>query len=275
MQIRDSGGYSYNPAISLPKYIFDLYTTTANGGWKAELLDSLETPEGIDASNTNWTSTANGSLVWGARIQATRTHDGKKVFCTLSSLDDYVPETEMLSPDITSVGVDVTTNMKTSPMRATNDGDNWFLQVSDIAIPNGSCWDIPCVVAADPAAPDEGITPVEFMYVKGNTFCNSDFTIPVAINTVKNSNASFSISSNYPNPFNNITNFSINLTNESVVSVVVYNLLGEVVYTIPAQKMNNGTHLITLNGSNWNSGVYFYSVIADGQSITKKMVVQK
>jgi hypothetical protein len=269
----DSGGYTYNPSVAPSRYVYDVFTTTSSGGWQADLLDSLISPEGIDASNTLWTSTADGSFVWGARVQASRTTDGTKVFCTW--LDDYSAEGEIISPDITTIGVDVTTNMKTPPTRVTTDGINYFLQVGDIALVDGSCYNVPCVVVNDPAAPDEGLTPVEYMYVQGATLCDSSFTVPTAINTVASSKTGFSISPNYPNPFNNITNFNVNLTQESEVTVEVYNLLGEKIYTIPTQKMSNGTHIMTINGNNWKSGVYFYKVIVDGQALTQKMVVQK
>jgi len=267
----DSGGYSFNPAESPGRYIYDVYTTTASGAWKADFLDSLISPEGIDASTTLWTSTANGSLVWGARIQASRSTDGSKVFCTW--LDDYNADGEMLSPDITTIGIDVTTNLKTVPTRVTTDGINYFLQVSDIAISNGSCWEIPCVVAADPAAPDAGTTPMEFMYVQGATLCDSAFNT-TSIHEITNANAGFSITPNYPNPFSNITNFNITLSKESEVSVDIFNLLGEKISTIGSQKMSTGTHQMTINGNGWNSGVYFYRVNVDNQSLTQKMMVK-
>jgi hypothetical protein len=270
----DSGGYSFNPSEAPSRYLYDVYTTSATGGWAADLLDSLKSPEGIDASNTLWTSAANGSLVWGARIQASRSTDGTMLFCTW--LDDYAYDGEILSPDITTIGIDVTTNLKTYPSRVTTDGDNYFLMVSDIAIPNGTCWDIPCVVALDPAAPDEGITPVEFDYVQGATLCDTAFHLSTSgINEVANVNSGFSITPNFPNPFANITNFNITLSKESVVSVDIFNLLGEKVGTLGTQQMTSGTHEMTINGSEWNTGIYFYRVTVDGQSITQKMAVQK
>lgn len=269
----DSGGYSYNPHVNPGRYIYDVYTTSPTGGWKANLLDSLKSPEGIDAGNTPWTSSTDGALVWGARIQASRSTDGSKLFCTW--LDDYSFDGEILNPDITVIGIDAATDLKTQPTRVTSDQNNYFLQVSDIVLASGTCWDIPCEVAFDPAqnTGDGGMTPVEFMYVQGATLCDSAFN-STGVNEITEANSGFTISPNYPNPFNNTTQFNIGLTNENVVSVDVFNLFGQKVYSIPAQQMSSGNHLMTINGSGWSAGVYFYRVTVGDQSKTQKMVVQ-
>jgi hypothetical protein len=267
----DSSGYTYNPAVSGGRYIYDVYTTS-DGGWKADFLDSLISPLGIDAAASSWSSTADGAIVWGARIQATRTTDGSKVFCTWT--DDFNSDEIILLPDIATIGIDIATNLKTPPTRVTTDGDNFFLMVSDIALPTGdSCWSIPCAVVADPAAPDEGLTPIEFWDVQGATLCNSDFNT-TSIPQIVNTNAGFSITQNYPNPFNNVTKFNVNLVKESSVSVDVYNMFGQKIYSIASQNMEPGSHSVSINGAGWDVGVYFYKVTVNNQSITKKMVVQ-
>ena len=266
----DSGGYSYNPAFSGGRYIYDVYTTTASGGWKATFLDSLVSPLGVSPPNTLWSSNADGALTWGARIQASRSTDGKKVFCTW--LDDFNADEQIISPDIVTMGIDVNTSKKTKALRVTNDGVNYFLQVSDIAYQNGSCWEIPCVVALDPS-PQGGLTPMEFWYVQGATLCDSDF-VNTGVAEITNSTSGFSISPNYPNPFNITTQFNIGLTKNNLVSVDVFNLFGQKVYSIPAQQMSSGDHLMTINAKGWSAGVYFYRVTVGDQSKTQKMVVQ-
>lgn len=267
----DSSGYTYYPFEAPGRYLYDVYTTSASGGWQATFLDSLICPEGIDVNETQWNG-SEGAFTWGARVQASRTTDGSKVFCTW--LDDANSgDEQMISPDIYTIGIDVTNGTKTPPTRITTDGENYFTQVSDIVLPNGSCWNIPVVEMVDPAGSSSGLNPIEFYYVPGVTLCSSDFT--TGVGTISGSTGSgFSVSPNYPNPFNNTTQFNIGMTKENLVSVDVFNVFGQKVYSIPAQQMPAGNHLMTINANGWSSGVYFFRVTVGDETKTQKMVVQ-
>jgi len=90
----------------------------------------------------------------------------------------------------------------------------------------------------------------------------------------------FSVSENYPNPFNPETQFSINLTAETHVNFVIYNVTGQVVRTLVDAPLPVGSHTITWNGTNDNgetlsSGIYFYRVIAGDEVVTNRMTLLK
>lgn len=258
----DSGGYSYNPAVSGGRYIYDVYTTTASGGWKATFIDSLHSPLGAYAGESPWSA---GSIAYGARIQASRNITGSKVFCTWD--DDFVTGNGTIAnPDIVTAAIDVATNKVTGPTVVTNDFDNFFLHVSDIAYYNGGCWNIPCVVVSDPF-PTDGTTPIAYNFVQG--VC----AVPVGINEVSSSTPAFSVSPNYPNPFNKTTQFDVMLPEAANVSVDVFDLVGQKVWSMSPEKMAPGKHTLTIKGS-FNAGIYFYRVTANNQSITHKMIVQ-
>jgi len=85
----------------------------------------------------------------------------------------------------------------------------------------------------------------------------------------------FSIS-NYPNPFNPSTQIKFALPQNTFVTVKVYNAIGEEV----ARLVNNeykepGSYSVTFDGSNFGSGIYFYSIDAGQFKETKKMVLIK
>ena len=92
----------------------------------------------------------------------------------------------------------------------------------------------------------------------------------------------FSIS-NYPNPFNPSTQIKFALPQNSFVTLKVYNAIGEEV----ARLVNNeykepGSYSVTFDGSNFGSGIYFYSIeVRQAGSATvqfketKKMVLIK
>jgi len=89
----------------------------------------------------------------------------------------------------------------------------------------------------------------------------------------------FRLYQNFPNPFNPVTKIKFSISNvsceSSVVSVVIYDILGKEIATLVNEKLNAGTYEIEWNGTNYPSGVYFYKLVAGEISITKKMVIVK
>ena len=90
----------------------------------------------------------------------------------------------------------------------------------------------------------------------------------------------FSLSQNYPNPFNPLTRIDFTLPRSGDVSIVIYNLKGQQVKTLVAEKMKYGFHTITWNGLDQfgrsvSSGVYFSEMRARGFRQTKKMLLLK
>lgn len=87
----------------------------------------------------------------------------------------------------------------------------------------------------------------------------------------------FSLSNNYPNPFNPSTQISFGLPENSDVSLRVYNLMGQEVAVLVDEAMNPGFHEITFNADNLPSGTYFAKMIANstsGNTFTKEIKMQ-
>ncbi len=95
-------------------------------------------------------------------------------------------------------------------------------------------------------------------------------------NHEKNLPKSFSLSQNYPNPFNPTTTISFKVKSYQVIRLVVYDILGKEVAVLVNEKLQPGEYETTFDGSGLASGVYFYSLFADGERVdTKKMVLLK
>ncbi|MEG8989753.1 T9SS type A sorting domain-containing protein [Ignavibacteria bacterium 4148-Me] len=87
---------------------------------------------------------------------------------------------------------------------------------------------------------------------------------------------SFALDQNYPNPFNPSTTIRFHVSNKTKVSLKIYNTLGQLITTlVDNQILGSGTYLVTWNPYKLASGVYFYSLEADGKVITKKMMYLK
>ena len=85
----------------------------------------------------------------------------------------------------------------------------------------------------------------------------------------------YSLSQNYPNPFNPSTNVKFDIVRSGDVKVVVYDVMGREVQTLVKESLKPGTYDVTFDGSMLNSGVYFYKLITDGFTETKKMLLIK
>jgi len=109
-----------------------------------------------------------------------------------------------------------------------------------------------------------------------------DSTFVVSVDNEKESlPADFTLFQNFPNPFNPSTKIGFSLPELSNVSLIVYNSLGEKVATlIDNNTLNKGNHFVVWDSKNDNgnlvpSGIYFYSLQANGKTITKKMALVK
>jgi methionine-rich copper-binding protein CopC len=91
---------------------------------------------------------------------------------------------------------------------------------------------------------------------------------------------SFELKQNYPNPFNPSTNIEFTLPVSSVVTLEVFNIMGQRVRTLVNEPLQAGVHQVVWNscgddGQRVASGVYFYRIQADQLASTRKMVLLK
>lgn len=85
----------------------------------------------------------------------------------------------------------------------------------------------------------------------------------------------YRLNQNYPNPFNPSTVISYDLKKAGRVKLQVYNSLGQLVANLVDGTQAAGTHKVTFNAAELNSGLYFYKLQADNFVQTKKMILVK
>jgi hypothetical protein len=86
---------------------------------------------------------------------------------------------------------------------------------------------------------------------------------------------SFSLSQNYPNPFNPNTNINFQIAKKGLAKLIIYDILGREVTELVNEQLYPGIYRVEWDGTNFPSAVYFYKLVADGYSETKKMVLIK
>jgi hypothetical protein len=96
--------------------------------------------------------------------------------------------------------------------------------------------------------------------------------IDVNINTIP---VEFSVSDAYPNPFNPVTALNINLPEENLVKVNVYNVAGQMVDAVFSNNLSAGSHSITWDAGNLSSGVYLIRTEAGKNISIQKVMLLK
>ena len=86
---------------------------------------------------------------------------------------------------------------------------------------------------------------------------------------------------NYPNPFNPSTTIEFSIQNNFRIELSIYNIKGQKIKTLAQNEFTEGSHTIIWNGNDAfgkpaSSGVYFYKLVADGETIAvQKMMLIK
>ena len=85
---------------------------------------------------------------------------------------------------------------------------------------------------------------------------------------------------NYPNPFNPITNINFYLSEDTYLDIIVYDIVGTHIKQISSKNQKSGFQSVQWNGTNTkgeaaSAGVYFFSLETKNYRETKKMILLK
>ncbi|GEM_PF-2019929 len=98
--------------------------------------------------------------------------------------------------------------------------------------------------------------------------------------TVSHQPTSVSLAQNYPNPFNPVTTIQFNLPVSGFVSLKIFQSDGKLVKTLIHHLLNTGEHKVQWDGTDGSdkpvaSGLYFYQLISNQQTLIRKMTLLK
>lgn len=85
----------------------------------------------------------------------------------------------------------------------------------------------------------------------------------------------FSLSDNFPNPFNPATTIRFTMPEAGTVTLKVYDVAGKEVAVLANGEVSAGSHDVTFRANDLPSGLYFYTFTSGSFSQTKKMVLMK
>jgi len=85
----------------------------------------------------------------------------------------------------------------------------------------------------------------------------------------------FSIISAYPNPFNPISTISFSVPIDSYISIIIYDIKGNVIEILTDKYYNAGYHDISWKANSETSGIYFVKITSGDFQDTKKIMLIK
>ncbi|MCE5250561.1 T9SS type A sorting domain-containing protein [bacterium] len=85
----------------------------------------------------------------------------------------------------------------------------------------------------------------------------------------------FTLTGNYPNPFNASTTISYTLMRKSRIEVAVFNTLGQKIAVLSEGIEQAGNHTVRWDAGQLPSGMYICMIRANGLSGTRKMTLVK
>jgi hypothetical protein len=85
----------------------------------------------------------------------------------------------------------------------------------------------------------------------------------------------FALNQNYPNPFNPSTKIEYETPLSGIVTMKVFNVLGQVVSVLVNEKQEAGQHSVIFDASKFSSGFYIYQITSGKFVAAKKMILMK
>ncbi|MCL5266675.1 MAG: T9SS type A sorting domain-containing protein [Bacteroidetes bacterium] len=97
----------------------------------------------------------------------------------------------------------------------------------------------------------------------------------LAVKTLEGTPKEFALMQNYPNPFNPTTIIRYSLPKAQMVTLNVYDVLGQEVATLVNARQNAGYYEVNFNADRLASGIYFYVLRTDKFTSAHKMLLLK
>jgi hypothetical protein len=257
----------YNPVSATPQGWFDGTHQGSTSGWGIALdnLVAIQSPLKITLNGTRNTNQLN------INAQLTRTGDIQ---------DNDLVINFVVVEDIYFDGRNTVSNHKhvMRKMFPTPNGQSFSVNLNEMI-------NIPQTINLDPIWDADSLNVVVFVQSTGSKTVYQSSTIgynELNITEINSENfipSEIKLEQNYPNPFNPITNIQYRIVDFGLVTLKVYDVLGNEVITLVNEEKEPGNYSVQFNMSSIksfpSSGMYFYTLKSEEYSQTKKMILLK
>jgi hypothetical protein len=263
MEGSDARFQYYNPVASTPRGFFDGSIQGSSSGWEATLdnLTSTESPIMLSLS---------GDIIENQiEINAVVTRTGNV------SDNDLVIHFVVVE-DLYYAGRNGITHHKhvMRKMFPSPSGKSFSINLNETK-------NIGQLIDVDPLWIADSLNIVVFVQSTGSqtvyqseTISYNDLTV-TGVGTDNSFPKKFSLQQNYPNPFNPSTSIKFTIPESGFTTLKVYNILGNEVTTLISEVLTQGAFTVTFDATDLPSGVYFYTLVSNNSTVTKKMMLLK
>lgn len=276
--------------VSSPNHFKSIYFTNTNEGYVAGSNRILKTTN----SGDNWffldIQPANNFIEdrFGCSISFTNSSTG--YICGYSNGNSAIIKTTNAGISVPNSPNGLSGTYYRNPRRVTlNWNDNSYIEIGfkiERKISSDTLWSTIDSVAQNikqynDTRLDSGYNVYEYRILAYNMIGLSGYSniatiIVTNLNLIENKVINvFSIDQNHPNPFNPVTKIKFEVPKLAFVEIKVFDLLGREVKTLMNENLKPGTYETSFDGTQFSSGIYFYRLVTDGFSETKKMLLIK
>jgi photosystem II stability/assembly factor-like uncharacterized protein len=261
-QVGTEAGWN-NAICGVPPYVWfgtnnsKIYYSTNNGtSWTAQSTGSETKSYAISCYNF---STSYNGFAGGATLLTTTNAGSNWNTLTAPGSGSYSGISTLLAPMVQCVWI--VRNGSPLIYGSLDNGATWSLEYT---ASTGYYWHI-----------SAGKPGVGFWAVRSNG--GISYRQPITnINTISSQTPeNYSVSQNYPNPFNPKTNIRYQISKTGFVSLRVYDISGKEVNILVNDNQSAGTYQVSFDGSNFSSGIYYYTLSTENFRETRKMILVK
>ncbi len=144
------------------------------------------------------------------------------------------------------------------------------------SVDNGLTWNSPFSYTFSGSAMSFNRSDIAAGYVVGSSVAARFFSIIESVEQISSEIPErFELQQNYPNPVNPTTTIEFAVTQQGMVKLAIFDILGREVTTLVNEVKPAGTYKATLDASRFASGAYFYKLRAGSFVQTKRMLLVK
>lgn len=262
---------SFNGSAGKTDKVYAITTDKQDNAYITGFVTSLNNIDNNNALNQNFMTikySPEGDMLWNTEYDTSDNNDIAKGLC-LSSSEDYLFVTgstrtgnDPNSQDIATVKYNILSGerIQASVVKGSGKGED---DVTGIILDSASN----TFLAGYMKSRNNGLDITGVKYQKGDLI--------EVMNISANVPDKFTLYQNYPNPFNPSTSIKIDVVKQSIVKLVVFDILGRQAEILVNENLRPGTYEIYFSSSKLSSGVYFYEMTAGNYRDVKKMILIK
>lgn len=149
----------------------------------------------------------------------------------------------------------------------TGNRNNWFFTEKTIRPDVNTQLIVRWKFASDYTTIDEGWS------IDDVCFTDLGLCTPLGIDEYVENN--FGLSQNFPNPAGNATSIEYAIPASGNVRLVVTDMIGQTIAILEDSRQTAGVHRVDMNTANLAEGMYLYTLVYEGEQITRRMIIAK